>query len=329
MSASTPILALVIYLVLYLLPLNPVRFRWGVHRGLTPMPPEIEEKAKHLDWVANLSVKLTLIATIIVLARTSSLSLHAVGVSASNWRKALLFGLLFSAIDVVLIAFLQGASRPSKNPNPYPEVSSANRYGLQLLTAFSSEFWRAFSIVALLRSEFSAWAAVGITSIVWAVPFWYQSAWTCAGAVAGGLVLGFIFVKTGSLLAPLTASLIAAAYTVFLETRKTRVLPCPACGHNVPGALTPGARWIVCPSCQSRLTLTIPLWMANTGAAIGAIATIVYLIYVRNFDPVGAALLLLPAFFAWMFLSALVLWVLFPHAAKVEIAPVNRSIFHF
>jgi membrane protease YdiL (CAAX protease family) len=328
MSASTAILALVIYLVLYHLPLNPVRFRWGLHRGLAPMPLEIEQKAKELDWVADLSIQVTLLATVIVLARTSALSPHSMGLSTNNWLEAITLGVVFSVVPLGLSAVLLSHDVSSKVENPYPPISSSRRYGLQLLTVFASEFWRAFCIVALVRSDCPAWIAVGITSVVCAVPSFYQSTWRGVGAAAAGLIPGFLFIKTGSLLAPLALGLIASGYAAYSEGRTLPTLVCPGCGHPVPRLRVPGARWIACPGCGEQLTLSTPFWMVRTGGLMGASLTVL-LLYAHGTELLVAALLFIPAFFTFLFVSAFVLALFLPSLSNVELAPLKRSLFRF
>lgn len=293
------------------------------------MPPEMEDEAKQLDWAAGLGIQLTLLATVVILARTSAISLHSIGLTASNWRQALAVGALFSVIPMVLLAVLRGVPGASENANPYPGVSPAHHFGLQVLAVLASESWRAFSIVALRRSGLPALAAVGIIAVVYAVPAWYQSGWSCAGVAVHGLILGFVFVRTDSLLAPLAVGLIAAGYARFLETRRAPTLLCPACGHAVQNVRTPGEPWIVCPGCQARLTVSAPLWAVSTGAAMGALATILYLVYVRGLDPVTGVGLLPPAFIAWVLPVAPLLPSFFPRISRAEIAPTERSLFHF
>ena len=336
MSASTPIVALVIYLVLYLLPLDPVRFRWAVHRGFAPMPSEVEQKAKELDWLRSLSIQVTLLVTVVLLMRSSSMSLRSIGFSTDNWRSAVTLGAVFGVIPLGLNVLLRRSSAGGRDDDSYSNVSFSNRYGLAILSTFSSEFWRAFSITALVHFDFPPWTAVVITAVVSAVPYLYESRWTAAGVAFGCLVPGFLFVETRSLLAPLTMGLIASGHVLYDARRKwlrratkTPTFICPACGHSVPRQENPGAGWLVCPGCGERLALSFPVWIGYIGGLVGASLTVLYFLYARNLESWFAWLLFFPAFFVFLILSTVVLAVFFPALATIGLAPVKRSLFRF
>jgi len=94
MSPNTLIRALFIYPLVYLLTLNPIRFRWGFRKSLTPMPPEVQEHAEAADRLALLTARLILVVTVVLLMRGSrissyDLSLLKIGNSRLRWESYL------------------------------------------------------------------------------------------------------------------------------------------------------------------------------------------------------------------------------------------------
>src|SRR5258706_6297370 len=98
MTASTPILALATYPLLYNLPLNPIRFLWGFRQGLAPMPPEVQEKAEAADRAVLFGMHVTVLTVVLLLMEGSSLSTFAVGLTTANWKSTILLGVLVSLI---------------------------------------------------------------------------------------------------------------------------------------------------------------------------------------------------------------------------------------
>jgi len=75
--------------------------------------------------------------------------------------------------------------------------------------SFFREIWRAFCIVALMRSGFPAWLAIALTTLFSAAAWLQKSVATALGAVATGCAAGFLFVGSGSLLAPVSMGIVA------------------------------------------------------------------------------------------------------------------------
>src|SRR5579864_9289553 len=96
MSFSIPISALLLYPILYLLPLNLVRFRWGFEQGLAPMPPEVQEKAETADRVGLFVTHIILLVVVALLMYGSPISAYQIGLTVDNWKPALGMGVLFS-----------------------------------------------------------------------------------------------------------------------------------------------------------------------------------------------------------------------------------------
>ena len=86
MSFGIPISALLLYPILYLLPLNLVRFRWGFEAGFAPMPPEVQEKAEAADRLVLCVTHVILFAIVVLLMQSSPISEHEVGLTADYWK---------------------------------------------------------------------------------------------------------------------------------------------------------------------------------------------------------------------------------------------------
>ena len=209
MTASSAILALVLYPLVFILPLNLVRFRWGFTHGLKPMPSEVQEGAEAADrlvYVVNYAV---LLALVFFLLHGSSISGYEVGLTIDNWKPAMALGVLLSAVPLGLGAIMQ---RILTSDELREEQESRGHlaiwFGLTALGSVSTEFWRVFCIATLTRVEFPAWIALLVVAVAYGVPWLTTNTARAAGAAFYGGVAGFLFVKTGSLLAPLAMSLI-------------------------------------------------------------------------------------------------------------------------
>jgi hypothetical protein len=175
MSTNILIPALFIYPLVYLLPLNPIRFRWGFKRGLATMPPEVQEQAEASDRLALLIARLILLVTVVVLMRSSRISVYDLGFRAENWEFPLAMGLGASLIPVGLNAILLRRGHTKTTQNDLESRGPVATWcGLIALGSFSSELWRAFCIIALLRLGVAAWLAILIVAIFFAA-IWLQT----------------------------------------------------------------------------------------------------------------------------------------------------------
>jgi hypothetical protein len=209
MSPSILVPALLIYPLVYVVPLNLVRFQWGFKQGLAPMPPEVEEKAEAADRLTILAARFILLTAIVLLMRASPISPSDAGITADNWKFAFAMGALLGLIPLSLNAMLSSNVPSKASPkNLEARGSAASWCGLIVLGSFSDEFWRAFCIVALIRLGSSPWLAVVIAAVFFAAPSLQTSIARALGSASLAGVTGFLFVYTGSLLAPLTTSLI-------------------------------------------------------------------------------------------------------------------------
>lgn len=296
MSASTTLLALIICPLLFNLPLNLVRLRWGFRQGLASMPAEVEERAMAADRVTFLVAHLLLILAVLLLLHGSSISAYAVGLTVSNWESAIALGALLGYVPLGLSAFLRFVSASKLPADPESRGSLAFWCGLAVLGPFSTELWRAFCITALIRLDLSAWIAILATAVAFGASQLSASVATALGAASLGGVAGFLFVKTGSLLAPLTMSVVAAGANLYrarhvssrIQTRQASRTPtCPFCGANFqPGKVkgrTIGS--FTCPGCGEELThdtdtLFYYLWFP---VSVCGFPFLLYLLGVRNF----------------------------------------------
>lgn len=299
------------------------------------MPPDIEQKAKELDWFADLGIQVGLLLTVLLLMWNSAVSARSIGLSTSNWRLAVTLGAIFSVIPIAIGGVLRRVPS-AKSDDPYPQVGLPNKYGLTVLSQFSPEFWRAFCITALIHVGCPAWVGVVITAVVCAVPHLYGSDFSALGAAVGGLIPGFLFVETGSLLAPVTMGLISSTFMLYDAHRRAArtatdmpAVMCPACSRAVSRIEAAGTRSLVCPSCGARFVMSMPNWVLWLGGLSVASSIMLYLLHAYGLGLGLALLLFVPVFvissFLWVFVAA----ALFPGLEKAEIVPVEKSLFRF
>src|ERR1700674_4173208 len=294
MSPNIVILALFFYPLLYVLPLNFVRFQWGYKGGLAPMPPELEKKAEAIDRVVLFVTHLTLVVVIFLLMQGSPISAYEVGLTLDNWKAAFGMGAMLSLLAMGLISLLLSNVPPQ---DARKELDSrgpvATWCGLLALGSFSTEFWRAFCLVALIRLGVFSWLAIVIVAVFFAVIQLQNSIGRALGAATFGGAAGFLFIKTGSLLAPLTMSLMVGIAHLYEgrrglasitrlgrpESRYSR--PCPVCGAlirflqvNREGDI------LACPECGESLTTEKKyLWVVGALSVAAAIYATRHLVY--------------------------------------------------
>jgi predicted RNA-binding Zn-ribbon protein involved in translation (DUF1610 family) len=258
MPAGYAIFILVFYPFLFNLPLNLVRFQWGFKQGVAQMPPDVQKRAEAVDRAVLVVMYLILLMTVVLLLNRSLISTYEVGLTTANWKSAMALGVLFSYVPVGLGALLQrflAADKPEEDPESRGPL--AIWCGLTVLGALSVEFWRAFCIATLIRLELLPWVAVLVVAIAYGASQITTSTANAAGVATFGATAGFLFVKTGSLLAPLTMSLIAAGARLYrvrhLASRVLRTVV--ALGY--PGGSKIGEkaqntrRSVICPSCKA------------------------------------------------------------------------------
>ena len=335
MSPNILIPALFVYPVVYLLVLNlnPVRFRWGFREGLTPMPPEVKKEAETVDRLVLLIARLILVATVVFLMRGARISASDLGFSAENWRFPVSMGVVLSLIPIGLNTILprRGSSKASQK-DLESSGPTATWCGLITLGAFSSELWRAFCIVALVRVGAAAWLAVVIVAIFFAAIWLQTSTARALGAAFFGGVAGTAFVYTGSPLAPLTMSLIAGTAELYRVRHSLGSIDqvkanggtgyrrlgystsCPVCGAMFyPSEAPRSADMLACPSCGESLTTEKKnLWIVGALGLAVAIYITRHLIYR---DP-GYLLVTEALTFVFLLLGAFLLGLFVPPKYK-------------
>lgn len=333
MSFSVAISVLLFYPFLYLLPLNLVRFRWGFEQGLAPMPPEVQLKAEGLDRTVLWVTSLILLIVVALLLHGSLISAYEAGLTTDNWKSALGMGFLFSIFPVGLAELLL-RNRPNAEIRKDLESCGplATWCGLAALGLFSHEFWRAFSIVALIRLGLPAWVGVPIAAAVYGTLHLQTSVAKALGSAAFGGAAGFLFVHTGSLLAPLTMGLIMAGTNLYQVRQASSFIdrtgtnqgihhsesrfskPCPVCNEIIRfSQVHRSVDILACPNCGESLTTEKKnLWVVGALSLVVAVYATRHLIYR---DPVyalateGLALVL-------FFLGALLLGLVVPPKYK-------------
>jgi hypothetical protein len=245
MSASLTILALVFYPVVFNLPFNFVRFKWSYTRGLAAMPLEVQESAEAADRAVDLVFYVVLLGFVAFLQHGSLISAYAVGLTTDNWKSAVALGALLSFVPLSFGAILQRIVPPNEvAEQPESRGPLITWGGLTVLSSLSIEFWRVFCIAALLRFDVSAWVVVLVVAVAFGATQLITSIARAAGAAFFGALAGYLFVQTGSLLAPLTMSLIVGGVQLYRVRHRSSRLS----GSRIA---LPGRRYVKCPTCSA------------------------------------------------------------------------------
>lgn len=228
------------------------------------MPPEIEENAEAADRVAVLIVYLILATVVLLLLRDSSIAVYAVGLTLDHWKSAVAMGGLLSFVPLCVVAFLRFAVPNELRGDPQSRGPLASWCGLAVLGSFSAELWRACCINALVHLGFSAWIAILIASIAYGASQLARNTGAVLGATFFGSVAGFLFVNTGSILAPFTMGLITAGAHLYrarhissgvgIKQAHFSVI-CPFCSTSFDRRTVRGQTAIsfTCPGCSEEL----------------------------------------------------------------------------
>jgi predicted RNA-binding Zn-ribbon protein involved in translation (DUF1610 family) len=347
MSLNVVIVALVLYPLLYVLRINPIRFQWGFKNGLAPMPPEFEERAEAADRALLFVADLVLLVVVVLLMHGSLISAYEVGLTSDNWKSALGMGAMLSLLPLGLSKlFLSNVPPEVARKELESHGPVATWCGLIALGSSSHEFWRAFCIVALIRLGLSALLAVVIVAVFFATISLQTSIARALGSAAFGGAAGFLLVNTGSLLAPLTMSLIVGGANLYQvrhasasiaqigknqgirpsESRYSR--PCPVCGAIIRlSEVHREVDMLACPNCGECLTREKKyLWLVGVLSLMTAAYATRHLVYR---DPAyilvteGAALVL---FFVGTFLFGLLAP---PKYKRVKGKPFDKALSLF
>src|SRR5258707_12534886 len=151
MSPNIVILALLLYPLLYVLALNPVRFQWGFKKGLAPMPRELEERAEAADRVVLFVADLILLVVVVLLMHGSLISAYEVGLTADNWKTAIGMGAMLSLVPLGLRELLLSNVPPEVARREFESRGlGATGCGLTPLGPFSMYLWPALWFLTLI-----------------------------------------------------------------------------------------------------------------------------------------------------------------------------------
>lgn len=199
-----PYVGLAIFPTAAFLPFNIVRFLWGYHHGIEPMPPDVQGRAETVDrYIWPLTNLLTL-APIVILMNHQSVPAAKVGLRFDLWELNVALGVSTGLLLVVI----QGALRTLINPNKEDLDHAEHARGpaslwclIFLFGAFSEELWLAFCLVAFKQTYHSVAFSILLTAIaIGLAHFTYRS-----GAIATALLGAFsgtLFLWRGSLIPP-------------------------------------------------------------------------------------------------------------------------------
>jgi predicted RNA-binding Zn-ribbon protein involved in translation (DUF1610 family) len=264
------------------------------------MPAELEERAEAADRLALFATHLILLVVVVLLMHSFLISTYEVGLTADNWKSALGMGAMLSLLPLALSELLLSSVPPEVARKELESRGSlASWCGLLGLGSFSLEFWRAFCIVALIRLGAASWLAVVIAAVFFAAVSLRTSIARALGSAAFGGVAGFLFVNTGSLLAPVTMSLIVGGANLYqvrhasssiektsrnqgaqrAESRYSK--PCPVCGAIIRlSEVHRAADMLTCPKCGECLTTEKKnLWVRGAISLAAAVYATRHLVY--------------------------------------------------
>jgi Type II CAAX prenyl endopeptidase Rce1-like len=323
MQASTVILVLAFYPLLSNLPINFVRLQWSFQQGLAPMPREVQERAETADRMVRLVMYLILLAGIASMLHGSLISKFDVGLTTSDWMSALALGTLVSFVPVSLGAMLSRIRAADKLEEELESRGPLVMWCcIVIIGSVSIEIWRAFCIAALVRLDLSTRTAVLVVSFAYGAALLHTGIAKVLGAAVYGGVAGFLFVKTGSLLAPLALSLATmGAHLYQARHRVSRAggsiepLKCPVCSRTIKWLESPPGKYFTCPACGQKLRRNLNWrWQGVVSGIVGAIATLGFL----RVGLFWSLLLFMPLFFVFVVLST-IFAPLFPGARTIEI----------
>lgn len=199
----TPILALSIFPLAYLLAGNPLQFCWGFRHGSEAVPPELHERIQHIDRYVLVARGVLILGLLAALIVHQSIPDRRIGLHLSNFPPNALIGLSAGLVNLALQGMiLKFIPRVNEKPNN-PELRSGPVWFWILATpfgVFAEELWIAVSIVLLLQTLHSTLVSISVTAAVFGLMhFAYRPGGILAIALYGA-ISGWLFVSRGSLL---------------------------------------------------------------------------------------------------------------------------------
>lgn len=303
------------------------------------MPPDVQERADAADRAVRAVMYLTLLAVIGSFLNGSLISKPAVGLTTANWMSALALVTLVSFVPGCLGAMLSRARTTDKlEGEPESRGPLATWCGLVVLGAVSIEIWRTFCIAALVRLDLSTWTAVLVASFASGAALLHTSIASAFGAAVYGGVAGFLFVKTGSLLAPLAMSLATMGAHLYQARHRlsqavsiVKPLKCPGCSRTIQWLESPSGKYFACPGCGHKLRRNLNWrWQGVVSGIVGAVAAVLLF----GLDLFWSLVSFVPLFIVFVVFSSLFASALFPGLRTIEIYhdphdPNDRHMFRF
>jgi membrane protease YdiL (CAAX protease family) len=197
-----PYITLAILPLSFWLALNPVRFSWGFHHGLEPLPPQLVERAGSIDRYILLLRDVLTISFVAVFMFLQSVPAKLVGLRLDQWKSNVAIGVAAGVLHIALAGVL---SPLVPAPSNMPAVAYLRKGStplwifLLLIGAFAEEFWIALCLVVFRETGYLAGVAVLFTAVVYgAMHFGYHFGGALALAMMGAISC-LLFLWTGSL----------------------------------------------------------------------------------------------------------------------------------
>jgi hypothetical protein len=204
MASWIPYLGLAIFPIAAFAPFNLVRFFWGYHHGLEPMPHDVQERAERVDRYIWPFTNLLTIAPIVALMNHLRIPAPVVGLRLDLWQLNVVLGVSTGLFLVVIQGLLRMLMTPKKEDLDHAEYArgSASLWCLIFLFgAFSEELWLAFCLVALRQTTHSIAFSILLTaSVIGLAHFPYRFGAFATASL--GAVSGILFLWRGSLIPP-------------------------------------------------------------------------------------------------------------------------------
>jgi membrane protease YdiL (CAAX protease family) len=205
LSHVLPYVALAIFPIGVWLALNPLRFSWGFHHGLEPLPAEMVERAEIFDrYMFFLRYAIT-IAIIAGLMFWQAIPRALLGLSLDGWKINIGLGVFAGTLRLGFVSLLH-ATIPSSRRDPAMEFMRRGSvrlwFFILLAGAFAEEFWIAFCLIAFQEGLHSMALSVALVAIVFGLVHLQYGPWGALATALLGAVSGLLFLWTQSLFGP-------------------------------------------------------------------------------------------------------------------------------
>jgi membrane protease YdiL (CAAX protease family) len=209
LSHITPYIALLSFPFAYCLAVNPLRFTWGLHRGLEgqsldPLPAELVEKAERIDRYTLVLRSALVISFIAILMYWQSVSTPRAGLRLDDWKSNVPIGLAAGLMRVACVSALY-IFNPAVRQNPTMDYMRKGSllfwFPYLLVGAFAEEFWIAICLVTLRETAYSMGASVVLTAIIFGAMHFQYRFWGALVVAMVGAISCLLFLWTRSLIA--------------------------------------------------------------------------------------------------------------------------------